>query len=81
MLALLQEVGVLTAGVASSVEDLWPALEQCRSQGARGSVLFRPAGTEETVKMEEVEAARKERQLPPLLWLFGSDQVAVNGHR
>jgi hypothetical protein len=76
LLARLQEYGVLTTGVATSVADLWPALEQCRAQGARGSVLYRPAGTEETVKMEEVETARKEKQLPPLLWLFGSEQVA-----
>jgi hypothetical protein len=75
LLARLQEVGILTAGVCSSVEELWPALDHCRSQGARGAVPFRPAGADESVNLEAVEAARREKQLPPLLWLFGSEQV------
>jgi hypothetical protein len=75
LLAGMREIGVLTAGVCGPVEELWPALEQCRSQGSRGAVPYLAATAEERAQAAALEAARREKQLPPVLWLFGAEQV------
>lgn len=75
LLGRLRDIGVLTAGVSLPAEQLWPVLDLCRAQGARGAVPYlAPAGVSGT-PLSELEAARREKPLPPVLWLARADQL------
>jgi hypothetical protein len=64
-----REYGFLTMGVTGSEAQIWPALSECQAAGVRGAIPVRPA-PEEVARVEELEALRRQKQLPPVIWIF-----------
>jgi hypothetical protein len=72
----MHEAGFGLLGIEATGDDLWDGLTACQSQRLRGPVPYCPTGPEPGARADEIEAARREKQLPPLLWLFPVTQLA-----
>jgi hypothetical protein len=71
-----RESGFGMLGVEATGDALWADLAACQAQRLRGPVPYRPSGPEQAACATEIEAARREKDLPPLLWIFPFDQLA-----
>jgi hypothetical protein len=72
----VQESGFGMLGIEATGDALWADLAACQAQCLRGPVPYRPTEPEQAARATEVEATRREKQLPPLLWLFPFGQLA-----
>lgn len=72
----IRESGFGMLGIEGAGDALWADLAVCQAQRLRGPVPYRPSEPEQYARAEEIEAARRQKELPPLLWLFPFGQLA-----